>query len=126
MLNIASGADYPSSEALPPALGESEATNLGNSVVALPRRQRQTDQDSLVNPWRNAKILTQPRQNTPILVEPAAPLSPMRDRDLTVMLSWFDREDMSELEKDVNHHLLLLFPEPYWEEDDWAFLQGYL
>ncbi len=128
MLNVASGEDYPSpyDELLSPPLGQQNSSALGLPGVVLPRRQLPTDEVPLTNPWRNAKNVAQPRQSAPMLAEPAAPLSPMRDRDLVVMLSWFDCEDMAEIDKDVNYHLLLLFPEPYWEEDDWAFLHHYL
>ena len=78
------------------------------------------------NPWRNAPEVSRPRQ-TPLPVwEHAAPLDPLRDRDLAELMNWFQREDMTELEQDVNYRLLLLFPEPCWEEADWLFLQELL
>jgi hypothetical protein len=127
MLNVASGEDYSSpDDEQPPVWEQPESSELGHPVVVLPRRQLLPHEEPLTNPWRNAKSLTQPRLSGPVLAEPAAPISPMRDRDLVVMLSWFESEDMAEVEKDVNYHLLLLFPEPYWEEDDWAFLYHYL
>ena len=128
MLNVASGEDYPSpdDELLSLPMGQQDPSDLGLPVVVLPRGQLLTNEAPLTNPWRNVRNLTQPRKSAPLLVEPAAPLSPMRDRDLVVLLDWFDCEEMAAIEKDVNYHLLLLFPEPYWEEDDWAFLHHYL
>jgi hypothetical protein len=127
MLNLASGEDYPAPDELPsPPWGQQDPLDLGFPVVVCSRRQLLADQVPLTNPWRNAKTLTQARQSVPPLAEPAAPLSPLRDRDLATLLSWFEGEDMADIEKDVNYHLLLLFPEPFWEEDDWAFLYHYL
>ena len=51
----------------------------------------------------------------------AAPIAPLRDRDLLQLTRWFAREDMPDVEEDINKTLIYLFPEPYWDED-WAFI----
>jgi len=56
----------------------------------------------------------------------AAPLSPLRSRDITALKELFDREDVEELAADVTARLLLLYPEPCWEDDMFSFLREYL
>ena len=81
---------------------------------------------SIVNPWRYAKT----SQRRPYRAEPfdhAAPLTPLRDRDLDIMAGWFDRVDMTEVEQDLTYHLSLLYPEPPWEDSlDLNFLDEHL
>lgn len=84
-------------------------------------------EEKLVNPWRNVTTqLTRSTAKSSLLADHAAPLSPMRDRDVTELSDLFDRDDMHDLEQDVNHHLIRLFPEPCWEENGLAFLQEHL
>ncbi|MBW4520841.1 MAG: hypothetical protein KME16_14205 [Scytolyngbya sp. HA4215-MV1] len=56
----------------------------------------------------------------------AAPLAPMRERDLKIMEAWFNQEKMHEIEADFTHYLLLLWPEPCWEDEVFSFLKEYL
>ena len=56
----------------------------------------------------------------------AAPLSPLRDRDLKTLSSFFEREDMHDIETDVIRNLLSRWPEPCWEDDPFDFLREYL
>ncbi len=56
----------------------------------------------------------------------AAPLSPLRERDVAALNELFQREDMNDIEADVTHRLLQLFPEPCWEDDPFEFLQDFL
>lgn len=82
--------------------------------------------EAIANPWREINSL--PRQE-PIVVptfEHAEPVTTLRDRDFKELETWFDRPDMSEIEEDVNRHLLMLFPEPCWEDDDFEFLTEHL
>ncbi|HTL89870.1 MAG TPA: hypothetical protein VL134_10750 [Leptolyngbya sp.] len=77
-----------------------------------------------LNPWRYVKTVNRrPYRSKPF--DHAAPLSPLRDRDLEIMAGWFDFVDMAEVEQDVNHQLSLLYPEPPWEES-LDFLRGHL
>ncbi|MBD2081473.1 hypothetical protein [Leptolyngbya sp. FACHB-17] len=69
----------------------------------------------LINPWRHLKIVRRLDRVEPF--DHAAPLSPLRHRDLEIMARWFDRLDMLEIEQEINHQLSLLHPEPPWEED---------
>ncbi|MBD1842841.1 hypothetical protein H6F89_05325 [Cyanobacteria bacterium FACHB-63] len=79
----------------------------------------------LINPWRHLKIVRRLNRVEPF--DHAAPLSPLRRRDLEIMARWFDRPDMLEIEQEINHQLSLLHPEPPWEEDlDLNFLKEYL
>lgn len=81
---------------------------------------------SIVNPWRSIKTPS----HRPYRGEPfnhAAPLSPLRDRDLEIMATWFDRVDMIEVQQDLDYHLSMLYPEPPWEEElDLNFLEDHL
>ena len=78
----------------------------------------------LVNPWKNAPTAVR-LKSAPVCIDHAAPLSPLRDRDLIALDEFFDRDDLPDLEQDVNRHLLRLFPEPCWE-DKLSFLKDFL
>lgn len=56
----------------------------------------------------------------------AAPLSPLRERDDQALAALFVRDDIRELEADIDHQLLRLFPEPCWEDELFEFLQEFL
>ena len=56
----------------------------------------------------------------------AAPLSPLRARDIQALSDLFLRDDIYTIEADVSQRLLALLPEPYWEDDTFAFLQEFL
>jgi hypothetical protein len=74
------------------------------------------------NPWRDVGRVLR-REELPLPeFEHAQPVSAIRDRDLKELSDWFDREDMSEIEGDLNRHLLMLFPEPCWEDQISEFL----
>jgi hypothetical protein len=52
----------------------------------------------------------------------AAPLAPLRERDIVALAALFQRDDMYAIEADVKHKLLSLLPEPCWDDDTFAFL----
>ncbi len=54
------------------------------------------------------------------------PLMPLRERDWKVLAELFDRGDSDEIEADINNKLLLMIPEPCWEDDPFDFLREYL
>ncbi|MCY7323277.1 MAG: hypothetical protein LH660_16110 [Phormidesmis sp. CAN_BIN36] len=81
-------------------------------------------EEILVNPWQHAKTALR-LNSTPVCSDHAAPLSPLRDRDLVALGEFFDRDDLPNLEQDVNRHLLRLFPEPCWE-DALSFIREFL
>jgi hypothetical protein len=56
----------------------------------------------------------------------AAPLSPLRTRDLTVLSEFFLRDDMSVIEADISQRLISLLPEPCWEDEVSSFLKELL
>jgi hypothetical protein len=56
----------------------------------------------------------------------AAPLMPLKDRDLEVLADFFEDERIHEIEADVIRNLLIRWPEPCWEEEPLQFLQDYL
>jgi hypothetical protein len=76
------------------------------------------DSTEPLNPWRDINALSRPEPLTLPAFEHAEPLTSLRDRDLTELATWFERPDMMEIEEDVNHHLLMLFPEPCWDDED--------
>jgi len=56
----------------------------------------------------------------------AAPLAPLRERDITALSALFQRDDLYAIEADVNRRLLALMPEPCWDDDVFAFLHEFL
>ncbi|MBD2343915.1 hypothetical protein H6G18_07105 [Anabaena subtropica FACHB-260] len=65
--------------------------------------------------------------NYPINPQIYAPVfTSLKDRDWKALLELFDREDIDEVEADINGNLLLMIPEPCWEDDPFDFLREYL
>lgn len=56
----------------------------------------------------------------------AAPLAPLRTRDVAVLEEWFMLDSMAEIEADIMCNLLLRFPEPCWEDYVFDFLGEFL
>ena len=56
----------------------------------------------------------------------AAPLAPLRARDIQALSELFLRNDIAAIEADVSQRLLALLPEPCWEDDIFAFLGEFL
>ncbi|MBW4692978.1 MAG: hypothetical protein KME27_14585 [Lyngbya sp. HA4199-MV5] len=56
----------------------------------------------------------------------AAPLSPLRERDLIALSEFFQQDEMLAIEADINQRLLLLLPEPCWEDEVFHFLKELL
>ncbi len=59
-------------------------------------------------------------------LEHAAPLMPLRERDIEVLSDYFEHEHIQEIEADVIRNLLIRWPEPCWEDEPLDFLQDYL
>ena len=116
-----------------------------SSLTQLPHRQSaslkninlpETDLDGLYALRRVAKLRTgrQPQPKVALTTLPdslrgsnalgsyAAPLSPLRERDIVALAALFQRDDMYAIEADVKHKLLSLLPEPCWDDDTFAFL----
>lgn len=126
MLNALSGDGNaaPIVESKDGSSGTSQTQPLGNYQTLSAYRSRLRVEEMLVNPWRHAETATRSNPR-PAYLDHAAPLSPLRDRDLVALDEFFDRSDMPSLEQDVNRHLLRLFPEPCWG-DDLSFLKEHL
>ncbi|MDJ0616905.1 MAG: hypothetical protein QNJ63_09195 [Calothrix sp. MO_192.B10] len=56
----------------------------------------------------------------------APPLMPLKDRDWKVLVQLFDRADSEEIADNINSKLLMMMPEPCWEDDPFDFLLEYL
>ena len=56
----------------------------------------------------------------------AAPLSPLRARDLQAMVELFQLKEIEAIERDILQNLVLRCPEPYWEDQVFGFLKEYL
>jgi hypothetical protein len=56
----------------------------------------------------------------------AAPLMPLRTRDLQAMIELFQLKDIEAIERDILQNLVLSCPEPYWEDQVFGFLKEYL
>ncbi|MFM7406889.1 MAG: hypothetical protein ACKO3K_09565 [Cuspidothrix sp.] len=50
----------------------------------------------------------------------------LRDRDWEALISLFDRDDGDEIEKEINSKLVMLVPEPCWEDNPFEFLREFL
>nr|WP_242054215.1 hypothetical protein [Nostoc parmelioides] len=65
--------------------------------------------------------------NYPINPQIYAPVfTSLKERDWKALLEMFDRDDIDELEADINFNLQLMIPEPCWEDDPFDFLREYL
>lgn len=53
-------------------------------------------------------------------------LTSLRERDWTALIELFDRDDVDEIEADINSSLFWLIPEPCWEDDPFDFLREFL
>jgi hypothetical protein len=83
--------------------------------------------DPAANPWRESRYVEpRPRQFYRSAWDHASPLAAINPRDMKEMGDWFERDDMGELEADINHLLTMLFPEPAWDDEAWSFLREYL
>ncbi|MDJ0800422.1 MAG: hypothetical protein QNJ51_27050 [Calothrix sp. MO_167.B12] len=51
---------------------------------------------------------------------------PLKDRDWKVLVQLFDRADSEEIADNINSKLLMMMPEPCWEDDPFDFLVEYL
>jgi hypothetical protein len=58
--------------------------------------------------------------------EHAAPLSPLRDRDLKAMIELFQLSEIEAIERDIIQNLVLRYPEPCWEDHVFDFLKEFL
>lgn len=56
----------------------------------------------------------------------AAPLTSLREQDAKALNSFFDRDDLEEIETDIQLGLSRRCPEPCWEDHSLDFLQDYL
>ncbi len=56
----------------------------------------------------------------------APPLMPLKQRDTKALTKLFEREDIDEIEADINQRLLRLIPEPCWDDNPFDFLAEYL
>lgn len=104
---------------------DSPSTQTSEEMPKVRSSNRLTLAPLLVNPWRQIKIVRRLDRTKPF--DYAAPVSPLRNRDLEIMARWFDRPEMPQIEQEINYQLSLLYPEPPWEEDlDLNFLKDYL
>ncbi|MEB3358602.1 MAG: hypothetical protein VKK04_17885 [Synechococcales bacterium] len=56
----------------------------------------------------------------------ADPISSLRQQDVQAMQSLFDREDIRDIEENIQRRLETLCPEPCWDEEPYEFLRDYL
>lgn len=68
------------------------------------------------NPWRHLKPFDRNTYRISPFKHPELP-SPLSDRDLEILGSWFDREDMDEIEAEINQYIQRLPSELLWDED---------
>ncbi|MGA7937577.1 MAG: hypothetical protein WCA35_28765 [Kovacikia sp.] len=55
----------------------------------------------------------------------AAPLAPLRERDIKALAAWFERDDMDLIATNITCRLLQFMPEPCWEDDPLDFLKEF-
>jgi hypothetical protein len=75
---------------------------------------------AFLNPWQEVPSWVPDRSFPVPEWDHAAPLTPIRDRDLQEMKDLFEREDMRAVEGEVDRMLSMLFPAPLWDESSWA------
>jgi hypothetical protein len=75
---------------------------------------------AFLNPWQEVPAWVPDRSFPVPEWDHAAPLTPIRDRDLQEMKDLFDRADMHAVEGEVDRMLSMLFPAPLWDESGWA------
>ncbi|MDJ0733424.1 MAG: hypothetical protein QNJ47_04935 [Nostocaceae cyanobacterium] len=51
---------------------------------------------------------------------------PLKNRDWKVLVELFERADIEEIEANIHSNLLMMIPEPCWEDDPFDFLSEYL
>ena len=51
---------------------------------------------------------------------------PLNDRDTKALLELFEREDIDQIEAEIDRNLLWLSPAPCWEDNPFDFLSEYL
>lgn len=56
----------------------------------------------------------------------AAILMPLNERDSKALLALFEREDIDQIEAEIDRNLLWLAPAPCWEDNPFDFLSEYL
>ncbi len=56
----------------------------------------------------------------------ASPLKALRERDLQALAALFDGENGDRIETEIASYLLMLWPDPCWEEDAYDFLGEFL
>lgn len=64
--------------------------------------------------------------NYPVNPQYAPVFTSLKERDWTALLELFDTQDIDDIEADINSSLLLMIPEPCWEDDPFDFLREYL
>jgi hypothetical protein len=55
-----------------------------------------------------------------------SPSNSLKERDWEALEELFDREDCDEIEADIKTNLLLLYPEPFWEDGGFEFFGDYI
>lgn len=50
----------------------------------------------------------------------------LKERDWEALEELFERDDSDEIEADIKTNLLLLSPEPFWEDNRFEFLGDYI
>ncbi|MEP0869037.1 hypothetical protein NDA01_04405 [Trichocoleus desertorum AS-A10] len=83
-------------------------------------------QTSDAGSWRPPQPEAEYEGFSSLLDSYAAPLAPMRERDLTALGGLFEREDIHDVETDIIRNLLTRWPEPCWDDDPFEFLQDFL
>jgi hypothetical protein len=53
----------------------------------------------------------------------AAPLMPLRERDMQALVELFQQDEIAAIEADILHNLRWRYPEPYWDEFEFELLQ---
>jgi hypothetical protein len=69
--------------------------------------------------WNGLKESAIPLMGRQISTAPfhAAPLVPLRDRDIQVLSDLFMQDEIDAIEADIQHNLLQRYPEHCWEDD---------
>jgi hypothetical protein len=94
-----------------PTLNPVDSRNIPQNLIDWPT-------EPSANPWRSLTYAAdRPRQFPCPQWNHSAPLMTIQERDWSEMNDYFERQDMNELEADIEGLLNRLTPEPIWEDE---------
>ncbi|WP_228035007.1 hypothetical protein [Oculatella sp. LEGE 06141] len=124
--------DYSGDASLAELLQYSSTVLLRKRSTPLLRPHQDADQLSSAN-WCNDSVselvsldLLSEQPLADGYISYAAPLMPLRERDMKAMAELFDHDEIEAIEANITASLCNMLPEPCWDDDPFGFLKDYL